>query len=79
MLLVMLLSKVLVLFPGFSISKVASICCFFIHSISIFKFSTILFIFFTCLTVFFFISFKAFICLLFKDFYLFNCFFTVFL
>jgi hypothetical protein len=36
----------------FSISRVASICVFFIASIFIFRSWTILFIFFTCLVVF---------------------------
>jgi hypothetical protein len=51
-LLVMLASMTPDLFPRFSISRVVSLCDFFIVSISIFRSWIVLFIYFTCLIVF---------------------------
>jgi hypothetical protein len=52
-LLVMLASVTLVLFPRFFIYRVVSLCNIFIVSISSFRFWMVLFNFFTCLDLFF--------------------------
>ena len=57
-LLAMLISLAPVLFPRFSISRIPSVCVFFIASISIFSSWRVLFISFTCLIVFPCISLK---------------------
>jgi hypothetical protein len=64
-LLVMFASVVPVLFPRFSISRVSSVCVFFIASIFIFRYYTVLFIFlllFDCIFLYF---LKGFVCLFF--------------
>jgi hypothetical protein len=50
--LVTLTLLIYVLFPRFTISRIASVCIFFIASIFIFRCCTVLFIFFTGLIVF---------------------------
>ena len=57
-LLVMLASVVSVLFTRFFISRISSVCVFFIASITTFRFYTVLFNSFTCLIVFSFISLR---------------------
>lgn len=72
-LLLMLASVTLALFPRFFMSRVVSLCVFFNISISFSRSLMILFNSFSCLIVFFLYFFKRFMCILFKGFYVFTC------